>query len=329
MGCCGGVWLLACGCWLLTLHDSLGHQQENDRSKLIAKWPLLSERPSGKEDNRPPLLDQDGGHHARVLSQLLMIYPRWLEERGLWPQKPIATPFTHRGNIMWPSWAVEAGRSWRECEGVSVGTDQGDEAIRNNGQGERANTSTNQGDGTSRSSLNQNVGGSMNSGQGDGAIMNSGQGEGDIMNSGQGEGDIMNSGQDDGAIMNSGQDDGAIMNSGQDDGAIMNSGQDDGAIMNSGQDDGSIRNSGQDDGSIRNSGQGDGSIRNSGQGDGEGWPWAGPGQPRHKTTKRGIGLFSLAYALAQKPIRPPRPMLNPVDFSAYQRRARFFMATKG
>nr|XP_045620231.1 uncharacterized protein LOC123771652 [Procambarus clarkii] len=289
MGCCGGVWLLACGCWLLTLHDSLGHQQENDRSKLIAKWPLLSERPSGKEDNRPPLLDQDGGHHARVLSQLLMIYPRWLEERGLWPQKPIATPFTHQGNIMWPSWAVEAGRSWRECEGVSVGTDQGDEAIRNNGQGERANTSTNQGDGTSRSSLNQNVGGSMNSGQGDGAIMNSGQGEGDIMNSGQGEGDIMNSGQDDGAIMNSGQ----------------------------------------DDGSIRNSGQGDGSIRNSGQGDGERWPWAGPGQPRHKTTKRGIGLFSLAYALAQKPIRPPRPMLNPVDFSAYQRRARFFMATKG
>ncbi|KAK8732152.1 hypothetical protein OTU49_007211 [Cherax quadricarinatus] len=54
------------------------------------------------------------------------------------------------------------------------------------------------------------------------------------------------------------------------------------------------------------------------------WSWVPPRQ-----TKRGIGLFSLAFALAQKPTSPPQPMMHPVDLSEYPRRARFFVATMG
>ncbi|KAK7081137.1 hypothetical protein SK128_002600 [Halocaridina rubra] len=51
--------------------------------------------------------------------------------------------------------------------------------------------------------------------------------------------------------------------------------------------------------------------------------WSGP------VNKRGIGLFSLAVALAQRPTPPSKPMMHPVDLSAYPRRARFFIATMG
>ncbi|XP_071525293.1 uncharacterized protein [Panulirus ornatus] len=48
-----------------------------------------------------------------------------------------------------------------------------------------------------------------------------------------------------------------------------------------------------------------------------------------RAAKRGIGLFSLAIALAQKPTSPPEPKMHPADLSAYPRRARFFVATMG
>ncbi|XP_064085777.1 uncharacterized protein LOC135200929 [Macrobrachium nipponense] len=45
--------------------------------------------------------------------------------------------------------------------------------------------------------------------------------------------------------------------------------------------------------------------------------------------KRGIGLISLAVALAQNNTSYSKPRMQPVDLSAYPRRARFFIATMG
>ncbi|XP_042232760.1 uncharacterized protein LOC121873318 [Homarus americanus] len=55
------------------------------------------------------------------------------------------------------------------------------------------------------------------------------------------------------------------------------------------------------------------------------WSW----EARRRAAKRGIGLFSLAFALAQKPTNAPKPRRHPIDISAYPRRARFFVASMG